>query len=131
MAKFTDPATFPNGYTFTTCVRFDRKNSAGDTVPRLYFEGNHHTVGFDSVSVDADGWLVLEFADGLGPFAIGAPLVCVDETLVSRGISMGASGGTPLTRYKLMKNGAFIRADGPEVYGSTANAWILSHVWDL
>lgn len=106
------------------CVRFDRRVSANSqfvTTPRILEDASHYNVGFASVEVNADGDLELHTALTR---PVGSINVNADETLVRRGIAGGGSGGSAIIVVRFSQNGQAIRADGPEIYGSTSNVWV-------
>lgn len=92
--------------------------------PAIHVNSTHACTGATSVSVDDDGALRIDQADG--PGRIASVTVAVDETLAGRGISCGASGGVGITIVRCFDaaTGEYVRADSPRLVGSRSNLWL-------
>lgn len=103
-------------------IRFDQRDSTGATVPRIYTNAAHYCVGVDSVSVNGDGWLVIH---GSHTEPLMDIQVQEDETLASRGIHCGPSGGgirTVIECYDSQQRP--IKARYTHMYGPGSNLFI-------
>lgn len=109
-------------------IRFDRRDAAGHTKPRIHVNEMHYCIGVDRVHADHEtGDLVIQ-----GPPA--GPIVFItvspDETMTQRGIDCGASGGAKLTKIRCYdRDGGQVPAHSPELYGREANLWIGWLAW--
>lgn len=92
--------------------------------PHLHENSAHECNGASAVSVNAAGELVIKQTVG------GPPVVSMtideDETLATRGIVAGGSGGTGTTRVRFFntRSGQSVRADSPTLQGDFANIWV-------
>lgn len=128
-ASTLTPSSPDNELVHRGCViRFDTKTSAGTTKPHIHANSAHRCVGLRSEpTVDSTGRLVLK-TDG------GEPIVTMsaspDETFAARGITCGVSGGTGTTRVSCYdRAGKPVRADSPQLFGSTSNLWMSWTSW--
>ncbi|MGD7788540.1 hypothetical protein ACQCX2_09475 [Propionibacteriaceae bacterium Y1700] len=107
-------------------VAFDQR-SGRVAAPRLVADEQHYCVGTTSVSVDAEGDLILR-APSLGP--IISLDVTVDETLARKGIACGASGGLGVTEVRCYdRENNHLRTDAPEVFNRHNTLWITWFTW--
>ncbi|MFX4272048.1 hypothetical protein ACQBAR_15540 [Propionibacteriaceae bacterium Y1685] len=107
-------------------VRFDERDAAGKTVPRIYANNAHYCVGVTSVSV-VDGDLQV-LSNNHEP--VMSLVVSSDETLTRYGISCGASGGLASTVIRCYdRTGAKVNADSPRMYGAGSNLWLTWFSW--
>lgn len=92
--------------------------------PRIHENSAHDCNGASAVSVNSAGELVIKQTVG------GRPVVSMtvdeDETLSTRGITAGGSGGTGTTRVRFFdtRSGHVVRADSPALQGEFANIWV-------
>jgi hypothetical protein len=91
--------------------------------PAIHANSTHRCTGANSVSVEADGDLLIR-SDHHG--AVISMTAEEDETLSQRGILAGPSGGTGTTivRFYSTKTGAAVRADSAVLKGTYANLWM-------
>ncbi|HEY6739820.1 MAG TPA: hypothetical protein VI076_13325 [Actinopolymorphaceae bacterium] len=109
-------------------IRFDERDDAGKTVPRIHANPSHYCVGVSSIAVNPDNGDLEVRSATKGPIVSLA--VSPDETLTSRGISCGGSGGGGITRIRCFdRDGVRLRADGPELYGTYSNLWLTWFTW--
>ncbi|WP_298328565.1 hypothetical protein [Haloactinopolyspora sp.] len=91
--------------------------------PEIHENASHRCTGASSVRVQADGDLEIRQTSG-------APIVSVtveeDETLSTRGIVAGPSGGTGTTivRFFATRSKQAVRADSPALQGAQSNIWV-------
>lgn len=91
--------------------------------PRIHENSAHVCDGATSVRVQADGDLEIKQTSG-------APIVSItveeDETLSTRGIVAGPSGGTGTTivRFFATRSEQPVRADSPALQGGYPNIWV-------
>lgn len=126
------PAQLGNPIVLRGCViRFDQLSSTGKSVrPRILANSSHICVGVTSIRVDWDhgGDLILENADTDEPVIVA--FAEEDETLVSRDISCGPSGGHQSTRIACYRDGTHIPAHSLQMYHRYANLWVGIQNWD-
>jgi hypothetical protein len=109
-------------------IRFDEKTRAGNTRPSIHANSTHYCLGVSSVSADyPSGDLVIDMQT-VGPIVSIA--VSPDETLVSRGIDCGASGGAGTIRVRCYDRYGKVKAYSPKMYANTANLWLGWSSWD-
>lgn len=91
--------------------------------PAIHANSTHACTGANSVSVEADGDLLIR-SDPHG--AVVSITAEEDETLARRGILAGPSGGigTTVVRFYSTKTGAAVRADSTLLEGSYSNLWM-------
>jgi len=108
-------------------IRFDEKTRAGNTRPTIHANGTHYCIGAASARADyPSGDLVIDMQT-VGPIVSIA--VSPDETLVSRGIDCGASGGAGTIRVRCYDRYGKVKAYSPKMYANTANLWIGWTSW--
>lgn len=112
------PANASTGAVVTGCaIRF---TSSG---PAIHANATHICTGAKSVSVEADGDLLIKSTPR-------GPVVSItaeeDETLARRGFIAGPSGGvgTTVVRFTSTKTGVAVRADSPLLRGTYSNLWM-------
>lgn len=109
-------------------IRFDERDEAGLTVPRIHANPSHYCVGVTSLAVNPDNGDLEVRSNTKGPIVSLA--VSPDETLAARGISCGGSGGGGITRIRCFdRDGNRLRADGEELYGTYSNLWLTWFTW--
>lgn len=91
--------------------------------PAIHANSTHACTGANSVSVEADGDLLIR-SDPHG--AVVSITAEEDETLARRGILAGPSGGvgTTVVRFYSTRTGAAVRADSSVLEGSYSNLWM-------
>lgn len=105
-------------------IRFSDANA----MPSIYANSTHQCAGVESVTVDASGALAIYQPPTKNPilFAVAQ----VDETLASRGIIVGPSGGNNRTRYYFYdtkldrKLNLRKKSDRMRLQGKTSNLWV-------
>lgn len=122
-------ASYKNKIAVRGCVvRFDERDPGGVTQPRIHANPSHYCVGVTGVAVNPDNGDLEVRSNTRGP--IVSLSVSPDETLAARGISCGGSGGGGITRIRCFdRDGAKVRADGPEIYGTYSNLWLTWFTW--
>ena len=109
-------------------VRFDERDADEVTQPRIHANQAHYCVGVTDITVNPENGDLEVRSDTQGPIVSLA--VSPDETLAARGISCGGSGGGGITRIRCFdRDGAPVRADGPEIYGTYSNLWLTWFTW--
>lgn len=110
-------------------IRFDRRDPAGRTRPRVHANSTHYCLGVTEVRAEyPSGDLIIE-TDSEGPIIFVS--VSPDETLTARGIDCGASGGIRITRIRCHdRDGDQVKAYSREIYGPGANLWIGWVSWN-
>lgn len=129
--SFSKPSAQDNPLIERGCViRFDTKDSAGKTTPRVHANNGHYCVGAGSPTVDDKGRLVVPTdAKGQKQAVVGMS-IDEDETLVKEGISCGGSGGlgeTVISCYD--RSGKPVRADSAQMYQPGGNLWLSWTTW--
>ncbi|MFW6599350.1 hypothetical protein ACQBAU_12040 [Propionibacteriaceae bacterium Y2011] len=108
-------------------IRFDERNAAGETVPRIHANSAHYCVGVTGVEVEDDGDLLIR-SNTPGP--IMSLSVSPDESLARLGYTCGASGGLSTTIIRCYdRDGVKIAADSPRMYGAYNNLWLTWFTW--
>lgn len=111
-------------------IRFDQRDAAGKTAPRIYANATHRCVGIYNVTVDTrNGDLVL----GKYPNSTNSVVsitVAADETFAQRGIQCGGTGTSNVRVRCYDRTGTKIPANSPKLYGTYANLWITVVMWD-
>lgn len=91
----------------------------------IHANSSHAAIGIERTWVDGDGQLVVDHAQ-LGP--VVAILCSPDETLVSRGIDVGGSGGGRQTRLRFSRGTQRLRlnvsADLALIESTVSNVWL-------
>lgn len=105
-------------------VRFDTPDGS----PRLHANAAHVTAGVTDVSITSSGRLrLVQSVHNPTRNPILFATAQADETLVKRGISIGASGGTDDTSYLFAQNGRKLDLNDPDdlmkLQGRYSNAW--------
>jgi hypothetical protein len=109
-------------------IRFDEKTRAGNTRPTIHANSTHFCIGVTSVSAAyPSGDLVIKM-NSVGPIVNIA--LSPDETLVSRGIDCGASGGIGTVTIKCYDRFGRVKAYSPKMYAKTSNLWFGATSWD-
>lgn len=97
------------------------------TGPEILHDGNHVSNGIQSTEINGSTGYLDVHHDGTLP--VGIVQVTVDETLASRGIICGASGGASTVRIRFWENGAVLdpraSSDYDKLSGSSSNIWVL------
>lgn len=130
--SFTQPSSPDNPLVQRGCViRFDTKDSAGRTKPRIHANTGHYCVGVNGdPTVDDKGRLVIPTdAQGQDQAAVSMAINS-DETLTAKGISCGGSGGigkTVISCYD--RAGKQVRADSSTMYDRGSNLWLSWTTW--
>lgn len=107
-------------------IRFDEKDDAGKTVPRIHANSSHYCVGVDRIGVE-DGDLVV-YSNTVGPIVSLA--VSPDESLAEQGITCGGSGGGNRTAIRCYdRDGVKIDADSSRMHGTYNNLWLTWFTW--
>lgn len=109
-------------------IRFDERTSSGNTRPRIHANGSHFCLGIQRVYAEyPSGDLVVE-QDAVGPVVFIA--VSPDETLTSRDIECGPSGGAGVIRIRCYRDGNRVKAYSSAMYGHYSNIWLGVASWD-
>lgn len=121
-------ASHDNKIAIRGCViRFDERDAAGNTVPRIHANSSHYCVGVTGLEVQDDGDLVV-YSNTVGPIVSLA--VSPDETLAAKGLTCGGSGGGYSTTIRCYdRNGNKVAADSPTMYGAYSNMWLTWFTW--
>lgn len=129
-ADYLFPASTENPITQSGCViRFDQKTSSGNTSARIHANSAHYCVGAQGVSTSyTSGDLVIKLHT-VGPIVSIA--VSPDETLTSRGISCGASGGMGTISIRCYDRYGLVKAYSRKMYGVYSNLWVGWTSWQL
>lgn len=111
-------------------VRFDTLSSSGKSVvPRIHANSTHICVGVTSVAVDWQTGDLLVRNDG-GPGKIVSLSVSTDETLTTRGITCGGSGGGISTRIRCYgRDGKRVPVYSLKMHSSRSNLWLSWFMW--
>ncbi|MFY7870099.1 MAG: hypothetical protein ACOVQN_11380 [Exiguobacterium sp.] len=93
--------------------------------PSILSNSSHYPLGFYSVAIDPKGYLTVR-RDRVD--SVVSIIADPDETLVARGITIGASGGGVVTNLYFYQNGRLLNLANPADYalvaGPFSNAWI-------
>lgn len=115
-------------------IRFSELSDTGNSViPTIHANSTHRCVGVETVradwSTDPDrGKLILTHGDGLSE--VVSMTVDEDETLTSKGIRCGGSGGGNVTKIECYNaDGDFVPAWSLEMYSPWANIWFSADMW--
>ncbi|WP_233546971.1 hypothetical protein [Exiguobacterium sp. AM39-5BH] len=116
------PSVTGEALTFSgTALRFDPKNG-----PYILANASHYPLGFKTVTIDPNRGYVTIRRDRVD--SVVSIIVDPDETLVARGITIGASGGGVVTNLFFYQNGRLLNLADPADYaivaGPFSNAWI-------
>lgn len=127
--NFLRDASHTNKIAIRGCVvRFDERDDAGLTTPRIHANQAHYCVGVTSIAVNSDNGDLEVRSNTVGPIVSLA--VSPDETLTARGISCGGSGGGGITRIRCYdRTGNRVRADSAELFGTYSNLWLTWFTW--
>lgn len=110
-------------------IRYDTKETWGNTKPRIHANATHTCVGVKRVYADySTGYTVVEL-ETAGP--VVSLVVDEDETLVKKGIACGGSGGMGTVKIACYdRNGNQVKAHSAAMYHPLANIWFSLNAWD-
>src|SRR5690606_13502867 len=127
---FMESTSASNPIATSGCViRYDTKETWGNTKPRIHANATHTCVGVKRVYADySTGYTVVEL-ETAGP--VVSLVVDEDETLVKKGISCGGSGGMGTVKIACYdRNGDQVKAHSAAMYHPLANIWFSLSAWD-
>lgn len=108
------------------CIRFGEKSKSNPGGIYLHENNAHDSIGIRSFELDDKGRLLVRHSS---PGPIVTMYATADESLVSRGIALGCSGGTGKTTIQVAQNGVPLDlrrdADYKRVSGQWCNAWLF------
>ena len=120
-------ASWKNKVAIRGCVvRFDERDAAGKTVPRIHANQAHYCVGVTRLAIEKGD--LVAYSNTQGPIVSLA--VSPDESLTKLGITCGGTGGGYRTAIRCYdREGVKIDADSPRMYGTYNNLWLTWFTW--